>query len=59
MEFVIIYNKHYYGTAWEGDEYVGDTSEYDSMWCIFADKKLIKQGLTEAEADAFLKLLRS
>ena len=59
VEFVTIYNKHYYGSAWEGDEYIGDSSEYDSKWCIFANTKVIKKDLTEAEADAFLKLLRS
>ena len=53
------YNKHYYGSAWEGDEYVGDSSEYDSKWCIIADTKVIKKDLTDAEATAFLKLLRS
>lgn len=59
VEFVTIYNKHYYGSAWEGDEYIGDSSEYDSKWCIIADTKVIKKDLTNAEADAFLKLLRS
>ena len=62
---MIRYYKRYYGTEWEGDEYVGDSSMHDNKWSIVCDdlntikSTLVKVKLTEAEADAFLKLLRS
>lgn len=61
---MVRYYKQYFGTEWEGDEHVGDSSMYDDKWGIVCDdlnttkSTLIKTKLTEEEADAWLKLLK-
>ena len=62
---MIRYVKHYYGSYWDVDNYMYDKAfdPDEKKWAILTNTMTspvtIKKGLTEAEADAFIKLLRS